>query len=164
METYPDCEQRIDRNLADRMDDMRDLEALMGCTDVDDMPRVGALGREILDSLDDEYTADDVRDAAWEWLTEYPLSIDVPNTDPDAEYPPYVRILLSVGGPSDEFRMYFNASGRCYSVEYRFTDWFDSASRVLLSSDKATVEACFGGYAETVWDGWRNDDNTDDGF
>jgi hypothetical protein len=59
--TYPDCEQRIDRNLAQRLDDMRDIASLMRCDDVDDLPEVGTLGQEILETLDDDYTADDVR-------------------------------------------------------------------------------------------------------
>jgi hypothetical protein len=101
---------------------------------------------------------------AWEWLTEYPLDIDVPAIDPDDDFPPYVRILLSFGGPSEEFRMYFNAYGRCYSIEYKFLDWFDGASRLVLGEDKEAVESCFGGYADMVWDAWRKEDNTDDEF
>jgi len=77
METYPDCEQRADRSLDMRLADLSDFSALMRCGNVEDLPEVGTVGREILATLGDGYTADDVREAARKWLRAYPLDVEV---------------------------------------------------------------------------------------
>jgi hypothetical protein len=77
MGTYQDCEQRADRTLDMRLADLSDFSALMRCGNVEALPEVGTVGREILATLGDGYTADDVHEAARKWLLAYPLDAAV---------------------------------------------------------------------------------------
>ncbi|KKN79728.1 hypothetical protein LCGC14_0337500 [marine sediment metagenome] len=47
----------------------------------------------------------------------------------------YIRYQLSWGGPSDEFRYYFNHDGSVHTIEYWFLDWNDGAHITLDGED-----------------------------
>lgn len=104
------CEQRIDKELKDRIEDLIKLwkAEQEGEEDPD-------LGR----------------------FNEYGLSFDyvAPNTFKEQEQG-YFRYQLSWGGPSDEFRFYVNPDLSAYHVEYVFMDWFDGATRELSGDNK----------------------------
>lgn len=80
------CEERIDRELKERLEELRELFA------------------------NDDY----------ETLSELPLSVEVERK---------VRIVLSTGGPHDEFVATLHEDGTVSDVEYVFMDWFDGARR-----------------------------------
>lgn len=75
---------------------------------------------------------------------------------------PFFRLLMSYGGPSDEFRIYASPVGlscgqmvwRCWKVEYVFLDWFDGAVRELSGSNLDSLLALFMDWDECgVWQG-----------
>jgi hypothetical protein len=104
------CESRIDEHLADRLDDLRRLQAAW-CdgTETDD----------------------------GESFAEYGLCFDyvAPDTFTDQKEA-YFRYQISWGGPSDEFRFFVNPDLSCHCIEYWFLDWFDGANRVLSGDDE----------------------------
>ena len=61
---------------------------------------------------------DDAQDLRYE----YPLHVETKKV---------VVILLSTGGPHDEFRVTLDDNGDPEQIEYRFLDWFDGATRTL---------------------------------
>jgi len=52
----------------------------------------------------------------------------------------YFSWQLSWGGPSDEFRIFVDASLHCHRIEYWFLDWFDGAHIVLTGKDRKLVD------------------------
>ena len=63
-------------------------------------------------------------------LEDYALCFDyvAPDTFKDQEEG-YFRYQISWGGPSDEFRFYFDPQTYIFRFEYWFMDWFDGAHR-----------------------------------
>jgi len=53
------------------------------------------------------------------------------------------KVVLSTGGPHDEFNIYTNEDGEIVRIEYVFKDWFDVASETLSGSDFDTAEEYF---------------------
>lgn len=134
----PTCEQRIEREMHDR------VSAISAAN-------TAAAGRELTDEdknrLED-YGWDAGQDPR-EWVDEQfidslILGIDVPDTDA----PPCVRFQMSTGGPGDEFRAYFNAYGHIYRWTYCFLDWWDFAERELGGADRDGVAFLLGDLAE----------------
>ena len=84
-------------------------------------------------------------------MYEYGLGFDyvAPGTFTDQQEG-YFRYQLSWGGPSDEFRIYADKSGRyawsVYRIEYWFLDWFDGARRVLGGEDRKLIEEIFSSF------------------
>ena len=117
------CESRINRHLEGRLEDLATLWALY-CED-------------------SEAYDDDLGN-----MFEYGLSFDyvAPETF-DGQGEGYFRYQLSWGGPSDEFRIFADKSGRwswsVYKVTYNFMDWFDGAERRLYGEDRALLEEIF---------------------
>ena len=48
----------------------------------------------------------------------------------------YWRLQLSWGGPSDEFRIYWNIENGIYRIDYWFLDWYDGAKITLNKHDE----------------------------
>ena len=94
----PTCEQRIDEQLRDRLNDLASIFSRI-----------------------DKSDGDGYEDAIEE-LDNIPLSIEPVRQ---------VRIVLSTGGPHDEFLCTLDPDGRVARVEYIFQDWFDGARRTL---------------------------------
>ena len=124
MTTQLKCEQRIDKELKDRIADLTKLF------------RLWQNGSEESDS--DLGT-----------FNEYGLGFDYvsPNTFKDQEQG-YFRYQLSWGGPSDEFRFYVNPDLSAYKVEYVFLDWFDGATRELSGDNKKLMFEIYDGFKE----------------
>ncbi|MFZ5734741.1 MAG: hypothetical protein ACOY4O_18550 [Pseudomonadota bacterium] len=99
-----DCNQRIDKEIQERLSDLCKLWASYKTGTAD-----GDLGE----------------------LHDYGLCFDyiAPGTFDD-QREGYFRYQLSWGGPSDEFRFFINPDLSCHRVEYWFLDWFDGAHRV----------------------------------
>ena len=77
------------------------------------------------------------------YFSEYGLSFDYVEPDTFDDQPVgYWRYQLSWGGPSDEFRFWYNGN-RVYSIEYWFMDWFDGAKRQLTGEDFGLLEEIF---------------------
>jgi len=53
----------------------------------------------------------------------------------------YYRLQLSWGGPSDEFRIYFDQDKEIDIIEYWYMDWFDGA-HVLVPKDSESWNIC----------------------
>ena len=112
------CEERVERNLNDKLE----------------------VFRMYLESPD----MDEPTDEDYPPFYEYGLSFDYvePNTFED-QPEGYLRYQLSWGGPSDEFRFYVNLDGSLHRIEYWFLDWFDGAHRELEGEDYDTMEQVF---------------------
>lgn len=126
------CEQRIDAELASRIED---ISLLMRAANADDIREFTTDERDTLAGLGvdvDEFDSETARTI----LDEYPLSIGVRTV---------CTVQLSWGGPSDEFEFDIE-DGRIESaIVYRFKDWFDGASRTV---DDESVEAWLSSLAE----------------
>ncbi len=96
------CEQRIDAELTSRIEDFQHI-----------IERAQAA--EGLRECDQ----DEAAETGWD---EFPLHVEAKRV---------VVVLLSTGGPHDEFRCTVDEDGDIERIEYIFQDWFDGASRVL---------------------------------
>ena len=162
MTSTPTCDERVDEHLAGRLADLRSLFYLIDLAD--DEPTAGDLGtdtdgREVYEwwTRDKHATVDDLREQAQERLDELPLGADMPDWDG----PPCVRVQLSTGGPGDEFLLYLNSTGQVYSVEYRYLDWWDSASRIVTGDDRELIERAWGELADSVQEQHRAENPSD---
>ncbi|MGE3992564.1 hypothetical protein [Pseudorhodoplanes sp.] len=117
------CEQRIDAELKDRLNDLRRLWAAF------------IAGRE-----DDDLGS----------LSDYGLCFGYvsPGTF-DEQDEAYYRYQLSWGGPSDEFRFFVNPDLSCHRIEYWFLDWFDGAYRVLTAESRQLMLDLWDWFRET---------------
>lgn len=110
------CDERVDSELADRIEDLR---------------RVW-----------DAYCRGEGDEA--EEFHEYGLTFDyVPAGTFGDQEEGYFRYQLSWGGPSDEFRFFVDAGGHLHRIEYWFLDWFDGASRRLAWPEKDLLTEIF---------------------
>ena len=117
------CDNRIETNMQDRLDDLRKLWNLQ---------------MEDSEANDEELGN----------MYEYGLCFDyvAPDTFEDQDEG-YFRYQLSWGGPSDEFRIYADQRGEwswsVYRIEYWFLDWFDGACRTLYGEDSDLLDEIF---------------------
>jgi hypothetical protein len=74
------------------------------------------IGEQLQDRLDDLRGL--FRREDYDEISEYPLSVEIERK---------VRIVLSTGGPHDEFVATLHDDGSISDVEYVFMDWFDGA-------------------------------------
>lgn len=96
------CEERIDTELASRIEDMAHI--------VRREERACLVGNE------------DKREVNFEEWNNYPRSVSKSTL---------ITIQLSWGGPSDEFEVEINEDREIVAIRYRFKDWFDGAMREL---------------------------------
>jgi len=151
------CENRVDKELESRIDDLRRLwdgytNAGQECPEcegegevfdrgLDDWRKCPSCNGEGV--LDEEGNIEDLGN-----MYEYGLAFDyvAPGTF-DNQDEGYFRYQLSWGGPSDEFRIYADKRGQyswsVYKLEYWFMDWFDGAKRHLRGTDRELVEEIF---------------------
>lgn len=86
--------------------------------------------------------ADDGREDAYERWDELPLSIDTKLE---------VTVLLSWGGPQDEFVLSVNPEDRSIgAIRYRFLDWFDGATRTLEGEQYETARDFLSYFTEVI--------------
>ncbi len=118
-----DCNQRIDNELQERLNNLRKL----------------------WDNYKIEKTDDDLGE-----LHDYGLAFDyvAPGTFDD-QREGYFRYQLSWGGPSDEFRFFAGPDLSCHRVEYWFLDWFDGAHRVCEGEAEALLLELWDWFRET---------------
>jgi hypothetical protein len=105
------CETRIGEHLTGRLDDFRGM--LKAAEEAQ-----GA----------DSYEAQDAAEAA---MYEYPIHVETHKV---------VTVLLSTGGPHDQFNITLDENGDATRIEYQFSDWFDGASRFLEGDAFDTAE------------------------
>ena len=99
----PTCEERIDEQLLSTAGDIKEM-----------------------------YKAD-IENGGGGFDNEYGLCIDVVNTEENGwTGPDYARYQISWGGPSSEFRFFYNGK-----IEYWFMDWFDGAHRDVTEHEWA---------------------------
>lgn len=108
------CEQRIDKQLDGRVDD------------------IGGILRKI-DKAQNKNKWDKA-ESLEEELHELPLAIDETKV---------ITVLLSTGGPHDEFRFYLDSDNDITRIEYVFKDWFDVAYRNLTGDEFDTMSDYF---------------------
>ena len=119
MTDYPTCEERIDSYLDSSI---RDIWRLWKWYQV---------------------RGDDTHPALQTTIHDYGLCFDYVEPDTFEDQPiGYWRYQLSWGGPSDEFRFYYNGN-RVYRIEYWLLDWFDVAHRTLAGSDEELMMEIF---------------------
>lgn len=115
------CEQRIDEELAGRIADFHHL-----------------IGRT--QAAEDLAEPDQADATETEW-DEFPLNVESKRV---------VCVLLSTGGPHDEFRCTVDADGDIERIEYLYQDWFDGAARVLSGSELDTAEQFLSRFVEAA--------------
>jgi hypothetical protein len=114
MKAEQTCEERIDEHLAYRLAELQRVwDAHTGTSDPEG-----------------EFDEESIYD--------YGLAFDyvAPGTFGDDQTEGYWRYQLSWGGPSDEFRFFYDdGARRPYRIAYRFMDWYDGASRDVTEND-----------------------------
>uniref|UniRef100_A0A6H1ZAV7 Uncharacterized protein n=1 Tax=viral metagenome TaxID=1070528 RepID=A0A6H1ZAV7_9ZZZZ len=132
MNKQPTCKERINGELASRIDDLRQLwEAYSN----QNTPTSTEDGNIIGGDMDGAH------------IYEYGLCFDyvAPGTFKKQQRG-YFRYQLSWGGPSDEFRFYAEGNGYRWHVdriEYWFLDWWDGAKRTLSGARFNLLEEIF---------------------
>jgi hypothetical protein len=118
-EKQPTCEERIDKELEERLTDLRKL---------------WELEKEDPGASDEDLGT----------FNEYGLCFDYvsPNMF-KGQRRGYFRYQLSWGGPSDEFRFECDENLRPTRISYWFLDWFDGAHRNLKGDDLNLLEKIF---------------------
>ncbi|MEZ5367523.1 MAG: hypothetical protein R2748_35555 [Bryobacterales bacterium] len=118
------CEQRIERHLQGRVEDLNRLWMAY---------------------------SEGAEDSDAERLWEYGLAFDYvePGTFEDQKEG-YFRYQLSWGGPSDEFRFFINPDLSCHRIEYWFLDWFDGAHRVLSGESETLLSGIWDWLCEGI--------------
>lgn len=128
------CEERIESHMTDRLNDLRLLVRVANGDEKDDFT---AADLETLDGLGLEWEDwDTAEESAQDILNDYGLSVDVRKIVK-------VRYQLSWGGPSDEFEMEYEDGERTDAI-YRFSDWFDTATRPLDEDDADMIDGLVG--------------------
>ena len=128
------CEARVDKAMESTLDDLRKL------------------WEAYCDGDEDRYSEDLGN------IFEYGLCFDyvAPETFSDQKIG-YFRYQLSWGGPSEEFRIYTDASFNAHIIEFWFLDWWDGAFRHLTGEDFDLIDEIFEdlfkgtGVAQTVY-------------
>jgi hypothetical protein len=116
------CEERIERELAGRLSDLRKLWTAY--TEGDEDRYSDELGN----------------------IFEYGLCFSyVPGEESGSGY---FRYQISCGGPAHEFRFYCDERFRPIRVEYWFLDWFDGAHRTLTGADENLLKEIFEWFRE----------------
>lgn len=129
------CEERIGLQLRGRLQDFDLFEtaAQRVLSEPEEYKALEALGVEIpWGDTGDEANNDDVAEKAEEVAWEYPLSVETVTS---------IRIVLSTGGPHDEFVCEVEEDGEPVHIVYRFQDWYDGAERVLEGDEFLTAKA-----------------------
>lgn len=126
------CKERINGELAGRIDDLRQLWAAYAHPNT---PTATEDGNIIGGDMDGGH------------IYEFGLYFDyvAPGTFRKQQRG-YFRWQLSTGGPGDEFRIYAEGSGYRWHVdriEYVFMDWWDSAKRTLSGARFDLLEEIF---------------------
>lgn len=122
------CADRIGEHLQSRIADFNDLLRLgsaYGDEMTDDLRE--AAERVEIDASD---STEDLAESAQDKRFEMPLSV---------ESKTIYEIVLSTGGPHDEFQVTVNSDNEVESVEYVFMDWFDGARKTLSGDDERTA-------------------------
>ena len=106
--------------------------------------RISSQLERLNESLEDIFSRydgedDETREGAFEELAEYPLCIEDPRI--------VTTVTLSWGGPADYLEITHDKDGDIYEVLYRFSDWFDTATREVEKDSPAWR------YAEWILEG-----------
>ena len=159
------CEERIERHLESRLDDLRtmfaptkDMVTLGDDGTLDTVICLGDVELRFADTSDyrDEDTGeldldsflddhfDEIAEKSFEQFYEYGLSFDyvAPGTFNDQDEG-YFRYQISWGGPSEEFRFYTNPDFTPHRIEFWFLDWGDGASLTLYNDDRTLLDDIF---------------------
>jgi len=123
MTEHKKCEERVNGELKERIEDLRRLwEAY--CNGEEDVENLGN-------------------------IFEYGLSFDyVRRATFNDQKEGYFRYQLSWGGPSDEFRFFIGPDFYPYRTEYWFLDWFDGANKVLGGKNEVLLLELFNCFKE----------------
>ena len=104
MTEQPSCDVRIDKELEERLEDIKELW--------------------------ENYCSGD-EDKATEWY-EYGLCFDYVNPGTFGNERGYFRWQLSTGGPGDEFNFYVDCDDIPYKITYCFIDWYEITRRASI--------------------------------
>lgn len=129
------CNERIAERMKSRLNQyMPDLEDLETCKCI--------LQEYCIEVPEDE---EELKQLASDTFQENVCN-DVLSVDKVTTY----KVLLSYGGPSDQFEFDFNSSGELVEGRYRFMDWFDGAVRDLSFEEAEELVQVFGIYHEIL--------------
>lgn len=126
------CKERVAGELADRLNDIK--TANLFYSSLQNIKRK-AKNKAIPENFFKIVKSLDLRsyESMTEFLNSYSLSFDfIDGVQAEQENSVnYWRWQLSWGGPSDEFRIFWNLEKGIYKIEYWFLDWYDGAKITL---------------------------------
>ena len=127
------CKERVAGELADRLNDIK--TANLFYSSLENIKRK-AKNKTMPENFFKIVKDLDLRsyENMTEFLNSYSLSFDfIDGVKAEQENSVnYWRWQLSWGGPSDEFRIFWNLEKGIYKIEYWFLDWYDGAKITLL--------------------------------
>lgn len=128
------CEERIADHLEGRLKQyLPDLDDVETCQTI-----LTEFGAEV--PTDETELKEKASDTFQENVCNDVLSIDKVTT---------YKVLLSWGGPSDQFEFDYDSNGDLVAGRYRFLDWFDGAVRSLELSEAEELAQVFNIYHES---------------
>ena len=126
------CKERVSGELGDRLNDIK--TAFLFYSSLENIKR-RAKNKTIPENFFKIVKSLDLRsyENMTEFLKSYSLSFDfIDGVQAEQENTVnYWRWQLSWGGPSDEFRIFWNLEKGIYKIEYWFLDWYDGAKITL---------------------------------
>jgi hypothetical protein len=126
------CKERVADELADRLNDIKTANLFF--SSLENIKRK-AKNKAIPENFFKIVKNLDLRsyESMTEFLNSYSLSFDlIDGVQAEQENSVnYWRWQLSWGGPSDEFRIFWNLEKGIYKIEYWFLDWYDGAKITL---------------------------------
>ena len=126
------CKERVAGELADRLNDIK--TANLFYSSLENIKRK-AKNKAIPENFFKIVKSLDLRsyESMTQFLGSYALCFDyIDGVQAEQENTGnYWRLQLSWGGPSDEFRIFWNLENGIYRIDYWFMDWYDGAKITL---------------------------------
>jgi len=121
----PTCAERIDEQLAGRLQGLEDLYTVIDADDQEDIPA------DVLRRLD--LGDGDLRELAEDRIRELPLDVELSETTVNGRRSSRtIKVLLSTGGPADWFEGAVEDDGNVSNMAYHFQDWHDHETLWVL--------------------------------
>ena len=140
------CEARIRQHMESRLAQfLPDLDDVETCIDIINERGHAGQVEEIRtentdeDGLSEGAFEEDIKRDAQELHYDH-INDDVLCIDKVTTY----KVVISTGGPGDQFEFDFDEDGDLVEGRYRFLDWFDGASRKLDNDDAERLLELFG--------------------
>ncbi len=122
----PTCKELVNEKFNQVEQDYKEAEQYFNFNDYDNATEGEQIALKVID-VGKDYIFSEYEDL-FDYVNQNALSWEYVEAE-DEKNPAYYRLLLSWGGPSDEFRIYtIGDTLEIDVIDYHYMDWFDGAS------------------------------------